>query len=429
MKPNQPHRPKCPLDYLLPYQRKFCLDDSRFKIANWARQTGKSTGTAEEAVRDCLNNPTPQDWVCLSAGERQAQEWLLKAKAWAEVYHVYASAYYHNAVVDYSVNASEIIFARGSRIIAIPASERTSRGYNANLVLDEFAWHERPDEIFKAIYPSISNPLKGLKKLRIISTPNGRGNMFYRLFTDPDNGYTKSKITIYDAKEQGLNIDIDALRLGIPDSDSWEQEFLCEFTDSSTVLLTYELIGAAERAMPVIPANANYYIGVDVGLTNDKTVIVTIADLDGLLVVTDVLPLSDGNFDTAFKAISDRVTDYTQGIWIDAGGIGEGLKQKLQPKYGGRVEAVKYNNQSKNEHYQLTKRIFEAEKIIIPSGKAYREDLHGITKKVSVGGTIKYEAERTKAGHSDFASALILAVAAAQSGASSSFFMPIAFKR
>ena len=43
---------KTPKDLLLPYQRKWVDDRSRFKIGIWSRQTGKSFSTAEEAVED-----------------------------------------------------------------------------------------------------------------------------------------------------------------------------------------------------------------------------------------------------------------------------------------------------------------------------------------------------------------------------------------
>ena len=59
------------------------------------------------------------------------------------------------------LKTAEIEFPGGSRIIAIPANPNTARGYSANLTLDEFAFHEQPDAIWRAIYPSISNPLKG----------------------------------------------------------------------------------------------------------------------------------------------------------------------------------------------------------------------------------------------------------------------------
>ena len=68
---------------LLPYQRRWVRDESRFKIGLWSRQTGKSFATAAEAVFDCQLKPKSL-WVVLSAGERQAIEWMRKAKQWAE---------------------------------------------------------------------------------------------------------------------------------------------------------------------------------------------------------------------------------------------------------------------------------------------------------------------------------------------------------
>src|SRR5579862_527678 len=73
-----------PLMLLLPYQRRWVEDDSRLKIGVWSRQTGKSLCTAGEAVIDCIRDPGTS-WVCLSAGERQALEWLAKAKTWTRM--------------------------------------------------------------------------------------------------------------------------------------------------------------------------------------------------------------------------------------------------------------------------------------------------------------------------------------------------------
>ena len=70
--------------YLLPYQQSWLADESRFKIGMWARQTGKSFATACEASVDCVRRPG-QHWVVLSAGERQALEWMQKARFWVGV--------------------------------------------------------------------------------------------------------------------------------------------------------------------------------------------------------------------------------------------------------------------------------------------------------------------------------------------------------
>ena len=235
---------------LLPYQRAWVHDDSRFKIGMWSRQTGKSFATAAEAVMDCQLRPG-QLWVCLSAGERQAFEWLRKAKQWAEALKVAFDYAELPNLADARFSKGEIVFRNGSRILAIPANPDTARGYSANLILDEFAIHENSWEIWAAIFPSISNPLSGEKKLRIVSTPKGLGNKFADLWHKND-AYSKHKVTIEDAAAAGLKVDIEALKAGVDDADVWAQEYLCEFIDASGVLLPYEMIAACtEPAAPV----------------------------------------------------------------------------------------------------------------------------------------------------------------------------------
>lgn len=61
----------------------------------------------------------------------------------------------------------------GSKITALPANPDTARGFSANVLLDESAFHQDSRAIWKVLFPVISKP--GLK-LRVISTPNGKGN-------------------------------------------------------------------------------------------------------------------------------------------------------------------------------------------------------------------------------------------------------------
>ena len=192
-----------PRDILLPYQRKVVDDSARFKLWLASRQIGKSMGLAAEAVRDAAAKPGDM-WVVLSAGERQALEFMEKAKQWAEAFSLSTADYYEDrSQSEALIRSAEIRWGNGSRMIALPANASTARGYSANLILDEFAFHEDPDAIWRGIYPSISNPLKGQFKLRIASTPNGKGNKFFDLWDKP-NGYAKHRTTIHDAVAGGL---------------------------------------------------------------------------------------------------------------------------------------------------------------------------------------------------------------------------------
>ena len=403
-------------EILLPWQRKWVRDSARFKIGLWSRQTGKSFSTSCEAAEDSAAQPKNSSnlWVCLSAGERQALEWMEKAKKWAEALKVTVDSY--EEIRD-SANAlmsrSEIRFANGARIIDIPANPDTDRGYSGNLVLDEFAIHEKPAEIWAAIYPSITNPLTGVKKLRIVSTPKGRGNKFADLW-EHNEKYSKHKVTIEDAARMGLPIDIEELKAGVDDPDIWAQEYMCEFIDNTSVLLPYELIGKCESDHISDDGVSPLFIGMDIGRQKDLSVIVTAAKLGDVLSIVSVdtlrkMPFADQLDILLAKGRERRV----QRVCIDSTGIGAMLAEEAARKGGGKFEGVQFNVQTKGEMYALMRRKFEERSVRIPVSRDLREDLHAVQRIVSTGGNVTYSAPRNADGHSDRAAALALCCRAA----------------
>ena len=416
-------------EILLPWQRKWVRDSARFKIGLWSRQTGKSFATACEAVLDSNAQPHGNSnlWVVLSAGERQALEWMEKAKKWAEALKVTVDSY--EEIRD-SANAlmsrSEIRFANGARIIAIPANPDTARGYSGNLVLDEFAIHEKPAEIWAAIYPSITNPLTGVKKLRIVSTPKGRGNKFADLW-EHNEKYSKHKVTIEDAVRMGLPIDIEELKAGVDDPDIWAQEYMCEFIDNTSVLLPYELIGKCESEKIVDDGASPLYVGMDIGRQKDLSVIVTAVKLGDVLAVIDVTELKRMPFNDQLEVLLTKCgwsfggrpssIDYAnrvKKVCIDSTGIGAMLAEEATRIGGGKFEGVQFNVATKGEIYGLMRRKFEERSIRIPVSRDLREDLHAVQRVVSTGGNVTYSAPRNADGHSDRAAALALCCRAAE---------------
>lgn len=409
-------------EILMPYQLKWVEDSSRFKIGLWSRQTGKSFATACEAVMDSAAQPKGNSclWVVLSAGERQALEWMEKAKKWTEAVKATVDSY--DEIRD-SANAllsrAEIRFANGARIVAIPANPDTARGYSANLVLDEFAIHERPFDIWAAIYPSITNPLNGEKRLRIVSTPKGRGNKFADLWEHNDK-YSKHKVTIEDAVRMGLPVDIEELKAGVDDPDIWAQEYMCEFIDNTSVLLPYEMIGKCESESIQDDGQSPLYIGMDVGRSKDLSVIVTAVKLGDVLAVTDVTELKRMPFNDQLDVLLGKCgvgrgvsQSRVQHVCIDSTGIGAMLAEEAARKGGGKFEGVNFNVQTKGEMYGLMRRKFEERSIRIPVSRDLREDLHAVQRVVSTGGNVTYSAPRNADGHSDRAAALALCCRAA----------------
>lgn len=401
-------------EILLPYQQRWLDDAARFKIGLWSRQTGKSFATAAEAVYSCVCEPGTM-WVVLSAGERQALEWMAKARQWAQAFKLAVILDEEiRALVNAVITRSEIRFANGSRIVAIPANPDTARGYSANLILDEFAIHEKPWDIWAAIYPSITNPLTGLKRLRAVSTPKGRGNKFYDLWSKNDS-YSKHKVTILDAAAQGLAVNIDELKAGVDDPDIWAQEYMCEFIDSSAVLLPYEMIAACETDNPSDPGEGDIFLGYDVGRRKDLSVLITAVRAANMLHVIQVDTFSKMPFNEQLDIIKSRLGtgNRVRRCCIDSTGIGAMLAEEARRACGPKAVGVDFNVKTKAEMYSALRRAFEDRTLRVPCDRDLREDLHAVVRNVSTGGAISYSAPRNADGHSDRAAALALCLRAA----------------
>ena len=411
-----------PLSLLLPFQRKFVDDDSRFKIWNASRQIGKSFTSACEAVRDCELHPGAM-WVVLSAGERQALEWMEKAKMWVKAFNLAMSFVVERDGPEALIKSAEIRFANGSRIIALPANPDTARGYSANLILDEFAIHKDAAAIWTAMYPSITNPLKRELKVRVMSTPKGEGNKFHQLWTEPR--WSKHRTTIYDAIAGGLAVDAEELRAGAGDEATWRQEFNCEFIDSNRIAFTYEMIAACESEDATLEWPDGYvptgpiYVGIDVGSISDPTVCVSFEKTSGRFILRErirlqgmELSLQDSILDTAIRR-SARAS-------IDASGIGLDLAQRLRRRHGNKVQARVTTAPWKRQAFARLQMRMADKYLAIPISREVREDFHSYEVS-GTGEQASYRAPRTEDGHSDTTSATAHALDVSESESTGSF--------
>jgi phage FluMu gp28-like protein len=409
-------------------------DEARFKIWLAARQTGKSFAAACEVVQDCFVR-AKTTWVILSAGERQSLEFMEKVKQWTEAFGVAIEQYVEvREHAESLIKSAEVRLANGSRIIALPANPDTARGYSANLVLDEFAFHQDSGAIWRAILPSIANPLRGELKVRVLSTPNGQGNAFYTLWTDRTEGtdrtdWSRHRTTIYDAVAAGLGVDVEGLRRQFNDPDGWAQEFECQFIDGSSVLLPYEVLAACESpeatetdvdGVVVTSSNARY-LGIDIGRKHDLTVAWEMERIGDVLWTRSVRVLERMAFAQQLEILSG-LCGRAAVTCVDGTGIGAMLAEELVRRHGEwRVEACQFTAQFKQELYPPMRRKFEDKLIRIPVSRAIREDLHGVQKVSTSGGLIRYVAPHTEDGHCDRATALALAIRAAGTEAPGTF--------
>ena len=439
-----------PKDLLYPLQRKFIDDSAQYKIGVTTRQWGKSTVTSGEAVHDCLIDPGTK-WVCMSAGERQSVEWLNKAKEWQAAYQLVIQdiAEDRGGIAEGLLRSAEIQFTNGSRVIAIPANPSTARGYSANIILDEFAYHEDPDAIWSAMFPSTTNRLAGtfldrwramLKgedtnirrdlKLRVVSTFNGRNNKFYSLWERAkENGYSAHHVTIHDAIQDGMPLDAEKLRLALDDADAWAQEYECEPMDTSSVLLPYELIATCESSDATTMVSpefwftpqAGLFMGIDFARKRDLSVAWTDQMIGDVAQAREVLEMKTMSTPDQVALLSPRIEKCVR-VCLDYTGPGVGMGDYLVQKFGeynpekhlfGKIELVTFTNTNKVELFTKLRMAFERAKCRVPINRVIREDLHSMQRVVSAQGNITYRAPHTDDGHADRCTAKALANRAA----------------
>lgn len=70
-------------------------------------------------------------------------------------------------------------------------------------------------------------------ELVLASTPAGKNGFFWDMLQQAksDDRWYVQTTSIYDAYEQGLEVDIEQLKSLCPDPDIWRMEYLAEFLD------------------------------------------------------------------------------------------------------------------------------------------------------------------------------------------------------
>lgn len=412
-----------PVVQFLPYQKAWIADTSRFKIGMFSRQTGKTFSTGGECVDDCFTawkEDRRARWVILSRGERQAAEMM------TEVIKPFTRAYYevYNTLVkggeprfeegefrapqekgpDAVYKSLEVAFPNGSRITALPANPDTARGFSANVILDEFAFHAKSREIWAALFPVISKT--GLR-LRVISTPNGKGNKFFELMTAQDSVWARHRVDIYEAVRQGLDRDIEMLRKGMADEDAWKQEYELQWLDEASAWLDYDLIGGVEHpaaGLPVLYQRGPCFVGVDIAARNDLFVIWVMEAVGDVLWTREIITRRRASFFEQDQLLAEVMARYhVVRVRMDQTGMGEKPVEDAKRRYGSdRVEGVLFSTASKLGLATDLKEAFQDRRARIPAGDPLlRADLHAIKSQVGVTGLRRLIADGETDGHAD----------------------------
>ena len=148
-------------------QTRVLSGDIRRGILNCTRQWGKSTIAAAKAVHQAVGVAESLS-VVVSPSARQSGEFVRKAEGFARRLKIKTKGDGDNDI--------SMVFPNGSRIIGLPGTEATIRGFSAVslLLVDEAA--RVSDDLYMAIRPMLA--VSG-GALWLMSTPFGKRGFFY----------------------------------------------------------------------------------------------------------------------------------------------------------------------------------------------------------------------------------------------------------
>lgn len=225
-----------PVRGLIPFEtyefQDDCVEDfleHRFNIVLKSRQLGLSTLVAAYAVWMAIFQKE-KNILIIATKLTVAQNFITKVKTmirslpkWMILADIVEN------------NKQKIRFSHGSQIQAIPTSEDAGRSEALSLlIVDEAAFVRNFDTIWTGIYPTISTG----GRVIILSTPNGVGGQYHKLYVDAESGLNE-----FNAINLPWNVHPER-------DDEWfekttknmnkrqiAQEYLCDFATSGETFL------------------------------------------------------------------------------------------------------------------------------------------------------------------------------------------------
>ena len=402
-----------------PCQRAWVFEPARRAICCSSRQYGKSHGTAAFATAAGAFNG--ELTTIISKGEVESVEVLDKVVKHATVLRRLGSRMAELK----SKSATHVRFASGGRVLAAPSTG--GRGFTGNLFLDELAYHEHAEQTWDAAMPVT---LRGGFRVRVASTPNGVGNLFHGLYSDPKQhaGYAVHEIPLLTALEEGLDVDLEhCWSMAKGDRRLFDQFFNCKFIDGEQQYIPSAYVTKATTD-DLYCLDGEYYAGLDIGKEHDLTSLVVV-HWSGQVATVKAIRTAKRTDHDALLALAEHAIRFwkVRRLCVDETGIGAFPVQEMQRAWGRqRVEGVTFGLNSKEELATTLHGAFSGEWLRIPaadadledcdegsaegSAEGLREDVCSLRRIVTSAGNIRYDAPRGPGGHADRAWALALAL-------------------
>ena len=213
------------------WQEEVLRSTSNRVIMCASRQSGKSETAALLALHTALYDEGALV-LLVSPSLRQSKELFRKVTDWL------GKVSYTIPMEEDTTTSCE--FASGSRIVCLPGTEATVRGYSkAKLIIEDEA-SRVPDEYFNALRPMLA---VSQGRLLLLSTPRGRRGHFSDRWHDKSDNWQRTKVTAYECPritEEFLAAELEEI------GRFWfDQEYLVEFKEATDAYFTADVIEMA----------------------------------------------------------------------------------------------------------------------------------------------------------------------------------------
>ena len=213
-----------------PWQAELLRSEASRHLLLCSRQSGKSTVCGALALYTaiyCSGSLT----LLISPSQRQSSELFRKVLSLLRALP--------GAPETAMESALRLEFKNNSRIIALPGSEQTIRGFSAAslIVIDEASRVE--DALFTSVRPMLATT-QG--RFIAVTTPYGRRGWFYGAWTE-GSGWERTRITAEECPRiSSAWLEEERRLIG-----EWQfrQEYLCEFVDTEEQVFPSSIIEAA----------------------------------------------------------------------------------------------------------------------------------------------------------------------------------------
>ena len=354
--------------------------DLFFICVNAGRQSGKTALSQQQAIKWALESPNQLIyWVSPTASQAD--------KVYKQMLNMIRNQPFMSSSKG-GQGDTEITFYNNSKIqFRSSAQEDSLRGETIEyLIIDEAAF-QKESVFFEILLPMLN--VRG-KKVLIVSTPKGRNwffNMIQKgkiedkyqsfLFTSYDNPYSNPEV---------IKIAKDSMPAVL-----FAQEYMGEFVDDSAIFENLKQVCVIDIKESKYEASNHYFIGIDVALKDDYTVITVIDKDDNVVWYDRFNQVTAPQLISRIMAANDMwkpkkimIEENNQGLPII-----DDLKiiQKLNNIVGFKTTAS-----SKPEIINNLINAFATKKIKVPNDDIYVSELETFTMTISPTGKPKFAA-------------------------------------